>query len=97
MAQSLVSCGINYEYTNELTMKDVILFFKDHDRLSILRNNKKIIACAVKQAQGQHVLVILSLFDTDNGDIVEHFGYKANKLDECLFSSFGDKDMIVLK
>lgn len=86
-----------FEYVSELTMKDVVTFFKEPSRLDLLRNNKKLIACAVKQPKNNQFLIVVSLFDMDSGDFVEWASYRTDKFDECLTTSFGDKDMIVLK
>lgn len=86
-----------YEYIPELAMKDLICFFKDPKRLDLLRNNKNIIACAVRSPIEDHFFITCALFDTDAGEILEFAGFRTDRLDETLASSFGNKDMIVLK
>ena len=84
-----------------LTMKEVIEFFKQDEVLKILKENRKLLAVAIrKNLPDNKMRLILTLFDTTKEDVIEFPSAKAyivKTLDSDLEQNFGDKEMIVLK
>lgn len=84
-----------------LTMKEVIEFFKQDEVLKILKENRKLLAVAIrKNLPDNKIRLILTLFDTTKEDVIEFPSAKAyivKTLDSDLEQNFGDKEMIVLK
>ena len=84
-----------------LTMKEVIEFFKQDEVLKILKENKNLLAVAIrKNLPDNKIQLILTLFDTTKEDVIEFPSAKAyivKTLDSDLEQSFGDKEMLVLE
>lgn len=80
-----------------LGLEDIIKYFKDPKRLKILKDNRNIIACVIKQDNNNYVTVILAIYDKLDSNVIELKCYSVQKLDENLIRHFGDKDMIILK
>ena len=84
-----------------LTMKEVIEFFKQDEVLKILKENKNLLAVAIrKNLPDNKMRLILTLYDTTKEDVIEFPSAKAyivKTLDSDLEQNFGDKEMIVLK
>ena len=84
-----------------LTMKEVIEFFKQDEVLKILKENRKLLAVAIrKNLPDNKIQLILTLFDTTKEDVIEFPSAKAyivKTLDSDLEQNFGDKEMIILK
>lgn len=84
-----------------LTMKEVIEFFKQDEVLKILKENRKLLAVAIrKNLPDNKMRLILTLFDTTKEDVIEFPSAKAyivKTLDSDLEQNFGDKEMIILK
>ena len=84
-----------------LTMKEVIEFFKQDEVLKILKENRKLLAVAIrKNLPDNKMRLILTLFDTTKEDVIEFPSAKAyivKTLDSDLEQNFGDKETIVLE
>ena len=80
-----------------LGLEDIIKYFKDPKRLKILKDNRNIIACVIKQENNNSITIILAIYDKLESNVIELKGYSVQKLDENLIRHFDDKDMIILK
>ena len=89
--------SIDYEEIETLTLEIVVSFFKNPDILRMLREDKNLLAVAIKDDSAKGI--VLACFDKEKNEIVydKYKGYKYQKLNDDLIQMFGNKDMIVLK
>lgn len=82
----------------ELTMAEILEFFKDKSVLDQLKANADLIAVAIRTKETSGVSVMLCIYDKENSEIkTPLLNYKASRLDGQLLGVFGDKEMIVLQ
>ena len=88
---------IEYESVETLTLELVVSFFKNLDVLKMLKEDKNLLAVAIKDDSAK--AIVLACFDKEKNEIVydKCKGYKYQKLNDDLIQMFGNKDMIVLK
>ena len=88
---------IEYESVETLTLELVVSFFKNLDVLKMLKEDKNLLAVAIKDDSAK--TVVLACFDKEKNEIVcdKYKGYKYQKLNDDLIQMFGNKDMIVLQ
>lgn len=88
---------IEYETVETLTLELVVSFFKNPDVLKMLKEDKNLLAVAIKDNSAK--TVVLSCFDKEKNEIVydKYKGYKYQKLNDDLVQMFGNKDMILLQ
>ncbi len=89
--------SIDYETIETLTLEMAVRFFKNPDMLRMLREDKNLLAVAIKDDSAK--TVVLACFDKEKNEIVynNYKGYKYQKLNDDLVQMFGNKDMIVLQ
>lgn len=89
--------NINIQEIDVMTFRDIIIYFKDLERSSLLKKNAQYIPVAIKENCSDGILVLLTLFDTRKKTCALTYTYKAKELDESCIAQFGDKDMIVFR
>ena len=82
----------------ELTMTEILEFFKDKSVLDQLKAEPDLIAVAVRSKETSGVSVMLCIYDKQKSEVkTPLLNYKASRLDGYLLGVFGDKEMIVLQ
>ncbi|MEI0518500.1 hypothetical protein [Brachyspira murdochii] len=89
-------------YKDVVTMEELIRFYKNDDVIQHLKENKDLLAVAIKKQLDDgniHILATIFNNNTKEAEYIEKYmlNYKTAKLDEDLKNAFKDKDMIVLK
>lgn len=87
------------ETVDEYTFPEIIKYFRDPERLQLLRNNTNYAAAAVKKAEADAIKISLCVFDTKTSQIVTPHvrTIAAKRLHEDVVKHFGNKDMIILQ
>ena len=84
-----------------ITMELLVSFFKQSEIIEKLRENKKLIAAAIKEQTSDGFKVICTLFDTEANNVVSpencSIAYTSKELSDDVKETFGDKAMIVLQ
>lgn len=85
---------------DNLSFEEVIAYFKDAERLAVLKADTSKIAVAVKQDTGAVRQVVLCLYDKTKKELVMeppcYRIYEVKNVAKDLENAFGDKDMLVL-
>ncbi|MEL3908316.1 MAG: hypothetical protein P1P64_04805 [Treponemataceae bacterium] len=91
------STVFHYEQVDVLTLEMIVTFFKQPEIIEKLRQDKNLLAVAVKNEETKEV--ILTCFNKGTNQISSKAftGYRYEKLDDDLIKMFGDKDMLVLQ
>lgn len=83
-----------------ITMELLVSFFKQSEIIEKLRENKKLIATAIKEQTSDGFKVICTLFDTE-AQVVSlencSIAYTSKELSDDVKETFGNKSMIVLQ
>lgn len=96
-----------WDYIKKIAIKvlkffnNIVSFFKDRNRLEKLKDNKDLLAVAIKEnLENGNCNVVNCLFDKETNEIVDYEenaqGITAESLDSETKRHFGNKDMIVL-
>ncbi len=84
-----------------ITMELLVSFFKQSEIIEKLRENKKLIAAAIKEQTSDGFKVICTLFDTEANNVVSlencSIAYTSKELSDDVKETFGNKSMIVLQ
>ena len=85
---------------DNLSFEEVIAYFKDAERLAVLKADTSKIAVAVKQDTGAVRQVVLCLYDKTKEELVMeppcYRIYEVKNVAKDLENAFGNKDMLVL-
>lgn len=81
---------------------EILGFFKQPEINSSLRQNKNLVAVAIKETgKNGTIHIIATLFDKEKNDVSDFdkkaVAWNAKKIDNQLAQLFGDKEMIVLQ
>lgn len=92
----------NAKNVDLLKFQDVLAFFKESERMAMLKANKNILPAVLRQknVDGTYI-VIVGLFDEEKDDMIDVenscISYKVKSMDSQLSGYFGDKDLIFLR
>lgn len=83
-------------------IKNIVLFFKDPERLKKLQEKENLIAVSIKEKlDSGNFKIVNCLYDKETEEVIDMemdaIGIEAESLDEETKQKFGDKDMIVLE
>ena len=91
--------NIETEKKEELTLADIVSFFKRPEVMEELKSSEDLIAVAIREKKDDGTnSVMVCLYDKKNLTAKQSLKcFVADKLSDDLLSTFGNKDMIVLQ
>ena len=97
--QNALADGIETERKAELSLADIVSFFKQPQILKELQSSEDLVGVALREKKDDGTTsVLVCLFDKKASTVKQSLKrFVADKLSDDLLSTFGNKDMLVLQ